>query len=222
MDGLARGSEGRHDPHPLRRSYKPSALRSYDLGMEARVLPVLEGVKVSTLELRDFQDLADQLLADGHDPSTIRNTFMGVRALYRRAVARGEVAVNPTAGLQLPAVRGRRDRIASVNEADKLLAVLPDGDRALWSTAFFAGLRRGELMALDVNHVFDTNGVASTIAGRAILRPGSRPVHQSEEPCGNTPRPGDAGTPRPPSSAPEAARQRHGTSLRSHRNEALR
>jgi integrase len=143
--------------------YKPSALRSYDLGMEARVLPVLEGMEMSLLELRDLQDVADQLLADGHDPSTIRNTFMGVRALYRRAVTRGEVAVNPTAGLQLPAVRGRRDRIASVNEADKLLAVLPAGDRALWSTAFFAGLRRGELMALDVNHVFDTNGVASTI-----------------------------------------------------------
>jgi integrase len=143
---------------------KPSALRSYDLGMEARVLPVLEGVRVSRLELRDLQDLADQLLADGLDPSTIRNTFIGVRALYRRALARGEVAVNPTAGLQLPAVRGRRDRIASVNEADKLLAVLPAGDRALWSTAFFAGLRRGELMALDVIHVFDTKGVASTIA----------------------------------------------------------
>jgi integrase len=72
--------------------------------------------------------------------------------------------VNPTAGLQLPAVRGRRDRIASVNEADKLLAVLPASDRALWSTAFFAGLRRGELMALDVNHVFDTTDIASTIA----------------------------------------------------------
>ena len=218
LDGAKAGTIRTRSGDP----YKPSALRSYDLGMEARVLPVLEGVMVSHLELRDFQDLADQLLADGHDPSTIRNTFMGVRALYRRAVARGEVAVNPTAGLQLPAVRGRRDRIASVNEADKLLAVLPDGDRALWSTAFFAGLRRGELMALDVNHVFDTNGVASTIAGRAILRPGSRPVHQSKEPCGNTPRPGDAGTPRPPSSAPEAARQRYGTSLRSHCNEALR
>jgi integrase len=143
--------------------YKPSALRSYDLGMEARVLPVLGGVKVSRLELREFQDLADQLLAEGRDPSTIRNTFMGVRALYRRAVARGEVAVNPTAGLQLPAVRGRHDRIASVNEADKLLAALPARDQALWSTAFFAGLRRGELMALNVNHVFDTNGVAGTI-----------------------------------------------------------
>ena len=132
--------------------------------MEARVLPAFAGAKVSALELRDVQDLADQLLANGHGASTIRNTFMGLRALYRRAVARGDIAVNPTAGLQLPAVRGRRDRIASVSEADKLLAVLPDGDRALWSTAFLAGLRRGELMALDVEHAFDANSVASRIA----------------------------------------------------------
>ena len=70
--------------------------------MEARVLPVLEERDGVPLELRDFQDLADQLLADGHDPSTIRNTFMGVRALYRRAVARGEVAVNPTCRIAAP------------------------------------------------------------------------------------------------------------------------
>lgn len=144
--------------------YKPSALRSYDLGMEARVLPALEGWRISELELPEVQDLADQLLADGHDPSTIRNTFMGLRALYRRAVARGDVGLNPTAGLELPAVRGRRDRIASVSEADELLAVLRDDDRALWATAFLGGLRRGELMALDFKHAFDADGAASLIS----------------------------------------------------------
>jgi integrase len=143
--------------------YKPSTLRSYDLGMGERVLPILGDVEVSALRLRDVQDLAEQLVAQGHDPSTIRNTFMGLRALYRRAVARGDVELNPTSGLQLPAVRGRRDRIASVQEADDLLRVLPEGDRALWATAFLAGLRRGELMALDVKHVFGSNGVADGI-----------------------------------------------------------
>ena len=192
LDGAKAGTIRTRSGDP----YKPSALRSYDLGMEARVLPVLEGMKVSLLELRDFQDLADQLLADGHDPSTIRNTFMGVRALYRRAVARGDVASNPTAGLQLPAVRGRRDRIASVSEADKLLAVLPEGDRALWSTAFFAGLRRGELMALDMKHAFDTNGVASSDRSRAILRSRSRRVHHSQEQGRHTPSTGHAGASR--------------------------
>jgi len=156
--------EGGHDPHPLRRLLQAIRAPLVCGRYGGARLPVFEDARVSALELRDFQDLADRLLADGHDPSTIRNTFMGLRAFYRRAVARGDVALNPTAGLQLPAVRGRRDRIASVSEADKLLAALPDGDRAVWSTAFLAGLRRGELMALDVMHVFDDNEVASLIA----------------------------------------------------------
>jgi integrase len=132
--------------------------------MEARILPILGSAAVSELQLRDCQDLADQLLADGHDPSTIRNTFMGLRALYRRTLVRGEVAINPTAGLQLPALRGRRDRIATVREADGLLAALPESDRAVWATAFLAGLRRGELMALDVAHAFNTGRVTDVIS----------------------------------------------------------
>ena len=35
-----------------------------------------------------------------------------LRAIYRRVVARGEMAVNPTMGLELPAVRSKLDRIA--------------------------------------------------------------------------------------------------------------
>jgi integrase len=45
-----------------------------------------------------------------------------------------------------------------------LLAALPEDDRAVWATAFLAGLRRGELMALDVVHAFDRSEVASRIA----------------------------------------------------------
>jgi integrase len=57
--------------------------------------------------------------------------------------------VNPCDGVELPAPQGRRDRIAAPEEAAQLLAALPEGDRALWATAVYAGLRRGELMALD-------------------------------------------------------------------------
>jgi integrase len=45
-------------------------------------------------------------------------------------------------------VAGARERVASAAEAAGLLAALPDEDRALWATAFYAGLRRGELRGL--------------------------------------------------------------------------
>jgi integrase len=128
--------------------YKPSAIRSYRTALESRILDDFGARRLSDIGRVELQDFADRLLADGRDPSTVRNALMPLRAIYRRAIARGEVAVNPVSGLELPAVRGRRDRIASPDEAAALLAALPVDDRALWATALYAGLRRGELMAL--------------------------------------------------------------------------
>jgi integrase len=128
--------------------YKPSALRGYEQAMRDRVLPDLGGARLCEIRRVDVQDLVDRLQAQGLDASTIRNAIAPLRAVYRRAFTRGDVAVNPTTGLELPAVRGKRDRIASPDEAAKLLAALSAGDRPLWATAMYAGLRRGELMAL--------------------------------------------------------------------------
>jgi integrase len=128
--------------------YKPSAIRSYEQALRDRIYPDLGAHRLGDVQRVDVQDLVDRLLAEGRDPSTIRNSIMPLRVIYRRAIQRGEVAVNPTTGLELPAVRGKRDRIASPNEAASLLAALPDDDRALWATALFSGLRYGELAAL--------------------------------------------------------------------------
>jgi len=66
---------------------------------------------------------------------------------------------NPCSNLDLPAVRGRRERIPSPQEAAALLAALPEPDRALWATALYAGLRRGELLALQWDDIDPANGV---------------------------------------------------------------
>jgi integrase len=82
------------------------------------------------------------------DPSTVRNYVIPLRVIFRRAVSRGVLDVNPTRGLELPAARGRRTRIADPTEAQALLNALEPRDRALYAVALYAGLRRGELRAL--------------------------------------------------------------------------
>ena len=82
-------------------------------------------------------------------PSTVRNALMPLRVIFRRAIRDGLVAVNPCAGIDLPANRSARVEIVSPEHAAALIAALDaERDRALWATAFYAGLRRGELMAL--------------------------------------------------------------------------
>jgi integrase len=139
--------------------FKPSALRGYEQALRLRVVPDLGGVQLAELRRSHVQRYVNRLMSDGHNASTIRNTLLPLRAICRRALMLDEIAVNPITGVQLPAVRGRRDRIASPEEGAALLAALPDRDRALWGTALYAGLRLGELRALEWKHVELANGV---------------------------------------------------------------
>ena len=128
--------------------FKPSTLRSYRSALRLRVLPEFGAVRLSEIRRGDVQAFVDRLLGTGCAASTIANTLDPLRAIYRHAVRRELVAVNPTVELELPAADGRRERIASPAEATALLAALPAMDRPLWATAFYGGLRRGELQAL--------------------------------------------------------------------------
>ncbi len=159
--------------------YKPSAIRSYEAALRDHIVPRLSRTRLADVQHRDVQRIADDLLAEGRDPSTIRNALMPLRVIFRRAVEDGDLAVNPCAHLRLPAVRGRRERIASPEEAQRLLAALPERDRPVWATALYAGLRRGELMALRWDDVDLAGGVIRVERsyddkGRVEIEPKSR------------------------------------------------
>jgi integrase len=102
---------------------------------------------------------ADRLLSTGLDPSSVKNILMPLRVIYRRAFARSVVAINPTMGLELPASRGIRQRIADPKEAAALIDALPPADRPLWALALYSGLRRGELWGLHWDDVDFEAGV---------------------------------------------------------------
>lgn len=132
--------------------YKPSALRSYERSL-GQLLPVLGHHRLSAITRTHLQDYVESRIEAGKAPSTVRNAILPLRAIYRRANHRDEVTTNPTINLQLPANRSHRDRVARPDEAAALIAAVPPGDRALWATAFYAGLRRGELLALQWDDV---------------------------------------------------------------------
>ena len=144
-------------------AYKPSAIRGYADTLRLRVYPAIGDRRFTDLRRNDLQDLADTLVGEGHAASTVSCTFTALRSMYRRAANRGEVVVNPCDGIDLPAVRGGRDRIADPQEATALLAALPTEDRPLWATAMYAGLRRGELLALDWESVDLASGTIDVV-----------------------------------------------------------
>ena len=161
-------------------TYKPSALRGYEQALRLRLLPPLGPHKLSDITRADVQRLVATWQEAGLSPSSIRNTINALRAIYRSAdlLVAGAIPPSPTIGLRLPAVRGRRDRIATADEATRLLGALPVADRALWATALYSGLRLGELQALDWSAVDLAAGTIAVERGydpkAGIVEPKSR------------------------------------------------
>jgi integrase len=115
------------------------------------------------LKRRDLQDLVDRLaLTLGEN--TVHNAITPVRAICRYALKEELLAKNPCDGLEVPKAvgqrfaisdtNGKREAIATREEAADLIDAISDPiDRALWATAFYAGLRRGELRGLFLDDI---------------------------------------------------------------------
>lgn len=132
------------------RQYKPNTIRSYERALRVHIEPhAAARLRVAEVQRRDLQRLADDLLAAGLSPSSVSNTLNPVQAFYRWAIDRDDLTANPSEGVRVPVAEDKRPkRIATASEAAALLAVLPKEIRPVWATAFYSGLRRGELQAL--------------------------------------------------------------------------
>jgi integrase len=132
-------------------TYKPSVLRQYRSALDKHVLPTLGDRRLDSITFSELRDLQEQL-QERLSGSTVRNAFVPLQTIFKRAKRAGVIAIKPTEDLELPS-SGTRDRAATPAEAAALIDALPEADRALWAAAFYGGLRRGELRALRVSDI---------------------------------------------------------------------
>lgn len=135
------------------RRYRPSTIRDYDRDVTKYLVPKLGHLRLSSVRRGDVQKVVDDLAAKDLAGSTVRNKLDPLRVLYRRAIEDELVTQNPTEHLRFPAANRRERRVAAPDRVTALLAALPESERALWATAFYAGLRVSELRALRWRHV---------------------------------------------------------------------
>jgi integrase len=146
--------EGADDPRGAIRNrsgrrYKPSVASGYQREFRARILPALGAARLARLTRADVQIWTDSLSGEGLAPNTVRNAVTPLQALYSWALSRGIVHVNPCTSLRLPTGEQARDRIAAPAEAAELIAAVPARDQAALGLAVYAGLRMGELLAIE-------------------------------------------------------------------------
>ena len=92
-------------PTVLNRSgevFKPSAIRGYESDLRRFVLPDFGGEKLSEIRRGDLQRLCDKLTGQGYSGSKVRNVVTALKSVFRWALDRELVSVNPTTGLRLP------------------------------------------------------------------------------------------------------------------------
>jgi integrase len=142
-----------------RTHYKPSTIARYRRALDQHLLDQLGSFKLNEITSGRLERLKETLQAKPLAANSVRNAMMPLLAIYRWAVRHDYVAVDPTRDLELPLDDGRRDRFATPAEVELLISTLAEKDRPLWATAFYAGLRRGELMALRWEDVDLATGV---------------------------------------------------------------
>ena len=150
-DALGELLEAMRDGIALTRSgepYKPGTIRTYSYAVRDVLAPKLGHLRLHEVRRRDVQRVVDELHAGGQSASQVRNTIDPLRVLYRRAIRDELVSVAPTDHLDLPVNRPAVPDVPAPGDVARLLDALDAGDRPVWATAFYAGLRRGELRAL--------------------------------------------------------------------------
>jgi integrase len=121
----------------------------YESLLRSRVLPPLGTMPLNKVSPAVVDAWVADMIDDGLSPSRIRQSHQLLGAMMRLAVRRGLISSDPTDGTELPAAIIREQRFLTAPELQALAHVMPERLRAEVWTLGLAGLRFGEMAALE-------------------------------------------------------------------------
>jgi integrase len=160
------------------RRRKPSTLEGYRAVVRAHLLPAFGDLPLESVTSRAIEDWAGRLEGSA---SKRRLALVLLHGIFRRAMSVWGLATNPAAHVEKPPLDRSGDiAVYSPEEVWALVrAAASEQDAAMFLTAAFTGLRRGELLALrwrDVDFSGSLIRVRASYAAGAVTTPKSGKV----------------------------------------------
>lgn len=161
------------------REVKPSTLRDYRSVIEAHLLPAFGSARVEEVRREDIERWRATLA--GLSNRTKNKVLVVLHGVFRRAQTVYGLPLNPVARIERHPERTSGDiEVFSPEEVLALVrAAASEQDAAIYLTAAFTGLRRGELLALrwrDVDYSSSVIRVRASYAGGRVTTPKSGKV----------------------------------------------
>jgi integrase len=154
-------------------SMKASTYVDYKGAVENHLKPFFEGLRLDEMTRADVRALTTAKVEKGKlAPKTINNLLVPLGLILRQAAEDGCTILSPETGLRRVKVPKHDSEWYEVDEAHRLVQHTPARWRALIGLAVYAGLRQGEILALqwgDIDWAHD----------RLYVRRNLQPTHKT-------------------------------------------
>jgi integrase/recombinase XerC len=152
------------------RRLSPATLRNYGHALSL-LLSLSQGTDLDALEPAQVRRYVALMHSKGLSPRTLALTLSAWRGCFRWLVRHRGFQANPVVGIRAPRAGRPLPKALSVEAAQRLLDEVPEGpallrDAAMFELLYSSGLRRAELVALDIDDGLDLRQGEVTVTGK--------------------------------------------------------
>lgn len=164
--------------------YSITTIENYEGYINTRIIPFFKNCKLADVKSIHIQELITSLSGKGSrmdgkegkvSVSTIKYIYRILRSLFSKAIDWNFIKTNPCDGVSVPESEFVKLEIYTKEESKNLLKILEVEKDLLWrvfiSVALTTGLRRGEILALEIQ---DYNPEAGTLSITKSLKEGKK------------------------------------------------